>query len=280
MKTILDLMGGGSGEFGDAREKQGKRNLERLQRKLLTRMNRAHPSFLKDCEFRPIRTLDEYEAASRLVHMEYNRREATVPHKGKLWLSLAQITNQATTFITVYKKTKILNTITLVMDSKLGIPLDHVYQKELDRFRDMGRQLVEVTMLAQDHKLLSSNRMDLPQSGRVLLLLHLFKTVLEYLRTQTEADTVVTCLCQRHERIYKSLFFRPLAGLRYYSGNDVSDAPGFFLDLTFMERNSSQPMKGFFKPLKDSKLAEKFKDRFQFDFDDFMRLYVVLKSSV
>jgi hypothetical protein len=57
---------------------------------------------------------------------------------------------------------------------------------------------------------------------------------------------LVTCVTPRHGNFLKALFFQPITGLEYYAGVDAHAAPGYFLDLSYLERTLVGAMRTFF----------------------------------
>jgi hypothetical protein len=238
MANLIDLLEAFDGN-GSVRP-NGQRYTERLQRKLAAQLEKATPAFLKECEFRMVQTVKEFEQVAQIIQNASNRADKSERPIRAQWFSLAQATNKSITFICMYRKKYILGAVSFVIDSSLGIPMAQRYKKHVNRFRAMGRQLAEVTALALNGYILNDPAHKFSHGDRLALFLKLLKTSVAYLKQSTQVDTVVTHINRRHEQVYKALLFSPLTGLEYYTGQDQESFPGFFLDLDYIGENDQK----------------------------------------
>ena len=93
-------------------------------------------------EARVARTLEEVLAAWRLVHEAYVAKAIIEPNQFHLHTNL-QATCPGALVICGDTAGELTSTLTIVPDGSLGLPLDDVFQTELDTLRDRGVRLSE-----------------------------------------------------------------------------------------------------------------------------------------
>jgi len=121
-----------------------------------------------------------------------------------LWLSLFNALPQTRTFV-ARRRGEVLATLTLVVDSELGLPMDCQFSRQLAPFRVVGEHLAEVTSLAVAAHL-----------GRegVKVVLELFQSLGLYLRHEAPVDRLCITINPHHRAYYeKKLRFTTTLGL-------------------------------------------------------------------
>lgn len=245
---------------------------DKLQARLVASLLRATPPFLKHCEFRPIQSKEEFQMASHLVYLQYLRKQYAIPNRGRLRLTIHQLIRKSTTFIGMYKKKYVLGTLTMVEDSPLGLPMDKLYQQELDILRKSGAKMAECTMLALNNTLL--NHPSIPNSVRLIVLLNLFRSGFSFLLDDVQINNVVACFHPRHEGFYKALQFQNMGDLKEYSSVRDNPAVAYYLDLDYARQHASPRLKAFFgvdQEKKDKKSPQK---RYVFNLKEFGQMFL------
>lgn len=216
----------------------GRRLMERLHHKFLGRLSKASKGFLKQCEFRPVESAEEFQNVAKIVHEEIRRAPANERELKSRWFSLSQATDRSVTFVCLYQKTHILGTVTMILDSAMGMPSDHLYKENMSHFRAMGRQMAEITSLVLNTNILLEPTLGFSKNDRLIVAMKLMKAAVEYSIHTNEVDTIVIRCNRRHEMIHKALFYRPLTGLEYYTGKDKQQFPAFFLDVDVIKHHA------------------------------------------
>lgn len=117
-----------------------------IRERLVRRAFRLDESAIAALEVSVAETPRDYEAAARLVQALYVKRGIATEHP-----SGARVTPHVlapTTAVFVAKSGgEVVGTISLTLDSELGLPMDKIYRDELAPLRARGRRLAEVGAL-------------------------------------------------------------------------------------------------------------------------------------
>ena len=205
---------------------------------LLGRLQESVPQFLRPVEFRVVQTLQELKTALGLVYREYLKRNYTQPNPACLKLSIYHALPTTTTFLALHRSGRVLGTISLIVDSPLGLPMDEVYKLELDRLRKQGLVLAETGLLALDTELFGKGIFTMFHAKKLLLTLRLFKVMFDYLRARTNTDELVACFNPKHEILYDFLQLKPLGGLKSYTAANGNPALAKHLNVAETQRRA------------------------------------------
>lgn len=171
---------------------------------------------VKDFKIRLADTEAGRNSASMLIDKMYSwRGYAGV---SRVQPSLNRIT------LTAYMKEELIGTVTLAIDSTIGLLADEIFQEQLDRHRGPGRKLCELTKLAIDAKVNSK-----------FALASLFHICFIYARRLHDCTDVFIEVNPRHRAYYERILgFTRLGELKT---NPRVNAPAFllWLDLDYVE---------------------------------------------
>ena len=206
---------------------------------LLGRLRESANQFLQPVEFRIVSTTEELRAAAALVYREYLKRNYLTPHPSCLKLSIYNALPTTATFIAKHPRRGVIGTITLIEDSPLGLVMDDAYKSELDSLRRGGHRLAEASMLAIDTELFGRGVFTLFHTKKLLLTLHLFKVMFDYLRSSTPMDEVVACFNPKHQVLYEFLQLKPLGGVKAYLGANGNPAVAMHLNVHDTEAHAT-----------------------------------------
>lgn len=181
--------------------------------------------------FKIAETKSELEQAFRLVHDAYAKEGYISPHPSKMRVSINNATPTATTVIGLYGD-RVIMTISLFPDSKLGLPMDSIYAEELATLRTQKRRIGEVGALASDPDF---------RQWDFNLLFHMHKTMILYGKNYLGLDDFVITVNPKHRSFYTSvLLFEPMGELKFYQSVNQNPAVLLKLDLIEMEANYRQ----------------------------------------
>jgi ribosomal protein S18 acetylase RimI-like enzyme len=102
---------------------------------------------LKDVVVKLADSAEEALAASHILHRAYAKRGLIVPHPSGLRVTPHGVLPSTLTFVAKMGDLYV-GTLSLICDGALGLPLDAIYAREVDRFRARGERLAEVGSLA------------------------------------------------------------------------------------------------------------------------------------
>lgn len=153
----------------------------------------------------------------------------------QLWVS--EFNALSTTMTLLIKKNKrIMGTITLILDSPIGLPTDNIYKQENDKLRHSKKKLAELSSLALDT---SNNQETLFLMARFLNYAYLISF---YGLSGKKATDLVISVNPRYENFYKRYFlFEKIGGFRYYGR--VNHAPAILLKLNIDTIQNHIPLK-------------------------------------
>jgi hypothetical protein len=162
----------------------------------------------KDFKIRLADTEQGRNSASMLIKTMYSWRGYAGTHQ--LQESLNRIT------LTASDIDKVVGTITLGIDSPVGILADDLFKDEIDPFRQRGRKVCELTKLAFD-----------PETRSKRVLASLFHIIFMYLHRLHQCNDIFIEVNPRHR-----LFYEKLLGFRQMGGEKLNtrvNAPAFLL---------------------------------------------------
>jgi hypothetical protein len=171
---------------------------------------------VKDFKIRLADTEAGRNSASMLIDKMYSWRGYAATH------TVQSSPNRIT--LTAYMKEELIGTVTLAIDSPIGLLADEIFQDQLDRYRGPGRKLCELTKLAIDAKVDSK-----------FALASLFHICFIYARRLHGCTDVFIEVNPRHRAYYERVLgFTRLGELKT---NPRVNAPAFllWLDLDFVE---------------------------------------------
>ncbi|HEX8785010.1 MAG TPA: N-acetyltransferase [Telluria sp.] len=156
-------------------------------------------------------TTDGRNSASMLINRMYAWRGYAGTHQ------FSDDPNRIT--LTATDKGDVVGTLTLGIDSPIGLMADQIFNEELDEHRNRGARLCEVTRLAFD-----------PSVRSKVSLANLFHLAVIYARDIHECTDVVIEVNPRHRRFYEQMLgFKQQGELKI---NPRVNAPSYLLHVS------------------------------------------------
>ena len=173
-------------------------------------------------------TPNELKQAFSLVYKEYFGagyvKKAT---SSKMLMSTYSLLPNTIVWIVKFNYT-VVSTLTQVFDSSLRLPLDEVYEKELDELRLEGRRMVEISALAISSKYRWRNA-----------YMPLFRNMLRHVLSCEVTDLCIA-VNPKHRTFYKEiLLFEDIGEKKYYPKVNAPSV-ALRLDLTTAEKRFEQ----------------------------------------
>jgi GNAT superfamily N-acetyltransferase len=167
-------------------------------------------------------TLEDFDAAFRFLHDRYVETGAMAAEASGRRLNLHNLLPSTKVFL-ARASGRVVGTMTMVEDSRLGLPMDEAFGPELGRLRDRGRRLAEASSLTIDPAWRASG---------VAILVRLFRLVMLCATRIARADDLCFVVHPRYGGFYGRLFpfrrFRRTATYRRMANRPVI---GLRLDL-------------------------------------------------
>jgi predicted N-acetyltransferase YhbS len=176
-------------------------------------------------------TLDQ---AFRLQHDQYVAQGYMEPQPSGWRLSVHNALPSTRVFVAL-DNDRVVATMSVIVDSRLGLPMAEIYADELREFRGLRRQLAEVSGIAVHP--------DYQKSG-LAILLRLIRIVLLYSIEMAALGNLCIAVNPHHEAFYRKAFgFESIGGLKQYG--KVNGAPALALRLDL------EVLRGFMSELRD-----------------------------
>jgi len=197
------------------------------------------------------RELDTIEEAFGLVYQAYTEVGLQAESEAHIRFTKYHLLPTTKVFVAIYRpeltkpeierghindNKKVVGTLTLVIDSRLGLPVEQVCAAEIQQMRDQGAHMAEVIALAID-----------PQFRRHNVMMYLYKIMFEYARLKGLTD-ICCAVTKRHIEFYRDiLLFRPIGQLLPYSAGNMLEVQGHVLNIgkAFGDSKDTYSTEGF-----------------------------------
>ncbi len=140
---------------------------------------------------------------------------------------------------TAFINNKLFGTISVVIDSEIGLPMDVLNKKELEQFRNKNKKIAEVTQYAIDHDVLKKENPSLNPLQQLTSSLPLMNLVLHY-ALFASVDYLCIATVPEHSKFYKNLGFVEFTEKKYYPSVNTWGV-GQFLDVAKLKQNIDLP---------------------------------------
>ena len=192
-------------------------------------------NFIKSIDYRIATTREELEKAYSLVYREYIKRDYTKENPSGLRLSIYNAHPKTITFI-VKMGEDVITTATIISDSSLGLPMDEVYSNELRRFRNDGKKIGEISMLASNTDFSENGSLMMPKSKQLFFIFFLYKLIFNYSLNVLKLNYICITINPKHKFIYEFLLFKNLGEPKPYNCVNGATAVAKYLDLNYCKK--------------------------------------------
>jgi hypothetical protein len=189
------------------------------------------PGLARDIRVKIATELEEFEAAFRLVTSNYRARGYEAPGDRPYRFTHHHVLPDSVTMVAAHDG-RVVATLSLVPDTALlGLPLEHVYGPEIDRFRRRGRRMAEAICLADAG-------LSIREFVRVFKAL--IKLAMQYHRS-LGGDSWVIVIHPRHRGFYQRVLgFVPMGPQRPYPSVQNHPGEAYRLDMELMAANAPE----------------------------------------
>ncbi len=196
----------------------------------------------RQVDFRVVRTRTELEKAYALVYKEYLKKGFTSENSYGLRFSFYNALPETTTLIAIKDDSEVLATATIISDSALGLPMDDIFETELEQLRSDGKKICEITMLAVDADFFKHNFPALPFSSSSYIF-SFFKLIFDYVQDIIGFDIMCAAVHPHRKAIFDHLLFQDFGTEKSYYNANGAPAIAKYLDVHSVEERFSKPGK-------------------------------------
>ncbi len=193
----------------------------------------------------PVQTLEDLKACYRIVYEGYTARGYCATNPSQMYYHYYSFLPESRTFV-LKDKDDILGTISLIVDSPCGLPMDNLFSREINQLRGGSRKLAEVSLLAMAHHEKKKKIFSLANFDKQMKLFRLFKIMYEYAYYIAGVTDLVIGVHPKHETLYKYLLFRNLGSPKSYPQARGNPALPLHLDLHAANENYTSCLRDFF----------------------------------
>lgn len=179
----------------------------------------------KGIDYSLAKSKKELEEAIVLAGKEYLKNNYALNFDSLRKKFFPYISLSTTAVFLAKKDKKIIGTVSVIIDSDLGLPMDEVYKKEIDTLRLSGGKVAEISQLAINKEFFSRNG-----SSSLIVVMRLFKLVFHYC-LYSKIDNICIAVNPKHSSFYDTLFFKNIGELKRYQSLNNAPAIVKTLDL-------------------------------------------------
>lgn len=197
------------------------------------------------------RERETYEEAFHLVYQAYVKVGLQTENESRIRFTKYHVIPTTKVFVAVFRpelikpdferehvndNKRVVGTLTLVLDSGLGIPMEQVCGTEVQGMRDRGARFAEVIALAID-----------PEFRKHNVIMYLYRIMFEYARLRGLTD-ICCAVTKRHIQFYRDiLLFQPLGVLQSYAAGNGLEVQGHVLNIehAFGDSKATYSTEGF-----------------------------------
>jgi len=177
--------------------------------------------FAESLDFGLATDCDALEQAFRLQHDQYVSQGYMDPDSTGLRLNIHNALPSTRVFVAKADR-RVVGTMTLIVDSQLGLPMDQIYADNLGTLRGERHQLTEASGLALDP--------ECRRSG-VAVLMRLIRLITLYAAEVLRSSDICIAVNPRHATFYrKALYFQNFGAMKQYAKVNGAPAVGLRLD--------------------------------------------------
>jgi hypothetical protein len=194
------------------------------------------PESIFDLRYQIASTREQREAAFHLVYDSYLRAGLGEMNEYEMRVTPYHLSDCSEIFIAMRRR-KVIFTMTLIMDGKLGVPMESVYGDEVNRLRQQGLRLGEVSCLADCQRHVKEF---------FPIFLCTSRLMVQYARYRG-LDALIAAVHPRHARFYHRFMDFQFFGLRKtYPTVRNHPAVALWLEFARIDREIPAQYKFFF----------------------------------
>ena len=170
-----------------------------------------------------VKSFDDYCESFKLVYKEYRKRNYCPVFKSKMHYSEFSFLEDTHTFI-MKKDSKLAGTLSIIPDSKEGIPMEKTFPKLIKNMRSEGSKFAEVSLMSLNLKMFKKKRYAFKCLSKMDALLNLFRAVHNFAVIREEITDILICVHPKHADLYKKIGFEVIGDVLDHSSAENNPA--------------------------------------------------------
>lgn len=203
------------------------------------------PYYTKDLECRPIRSQSEAREAFSLVYSQYLKRHYCQPNDMRIYFTPSVFLPESRTIV-LKKDNVLVGTVSIIVDSPAGLPMEELFPKEIKALRRPGRKLCEVVMLALDNSCLKKGLFSLTDFEKMSRLFSLFRALYRSSYLDLGVTDLVINMNPKHIALYEYILFKRIGPEKMWPGSCEKPAVPMHLDYQRAIREWPDEARAFF----------------------------------
>jgi hypothetical protein len=196
--------------------------------------------YLSQFTFRLARTRREFESALSLVQKEYFRKKYSTDTEEVIRLTPFHLLSE-TIVITALCHDKVVATLSLIFDSRFGLPMDKLFHTELSPYRESDASICEASTFAINSDFFESDSLSFFDPERLSFVLTFYKIAVFYAKYIMGTEFVFVTIHPRHNLMYDFLTFSDLSDdVKKYGFVNDAPAKAKVLDLKNLAKNCQE----------------------------------------
>ncbi len=179
---------------------------------------------------RPATSEKDLKDAYALVYREYLKRKYCKADVSELHYTVYSLLPKSKTFILEMDQ-RVVGTISVIIDSPCGIPMESLFEDKISKFRREGRTIAEVSLLALDQSVFGRKSFSLTDFKKLSGSFLLFKMMFDYIRYGVGVTDLFITMHPKHKELYQYLTFEIIGPVRSYAGAEGNPALPMRLDV-------------------------------------------------
>lgn len=192
--------------------------------------------YLSDFTFRVARSKRDFVGALTLAHKEYFRKNYCTDDTESVRLTPFHLLPETIVFIALYKG-KVVGTITLIPDSRMGMPIDKLFFEELKPYRKLSVPVCEASTFAVDSDFFVSGS-SVFDHDRLSFVFTFYKITIFYAKYILGCEYLFAAINPRHNVMHDFITFTDVCKeVKSYSFVNDAPAKAKVLHLTKIAKN-------------------------------------------
>lgn len=177
--------------------------------------------------YKIIQTKEKLEEATNLIFQVYSKKGYTThsSRDNEVQKISSYLSSKNATVFGAYLNSKIVGTISILLDNTIDLPMDILFKKELDQIRNKNIKIAEVCQFAINTEMLAKSQ------ENITISINLLSLVLRY-GIYKQYDYFSLTINPKHKTFYETIGCTQIGVEKKYPSVNNAPALGYILDLS------------------------------------------------